>query len=306
MTDSATPRAPAATISHYALYGEHAQDDDPEFVHIEDIRTRSRLYDWRITPHTHRRMFQIVYVIEGASTVWLDNRSRPLETPCAVCIPGGVVHGFTFAPDTVGWVLTVSDLMLIDARYRRSRKLFEPLFAEARTLSFAGNPEGAALMSATLEQLHAEFHWPRFGRAAMFEWLIRVVLMAVRRQLDQAAQPDRFDRRRDLYQRFRQLLEDHYRDHWPVAAYADALALSQPRLNRLCQALGGRRASDLIQDRVILEAQRHLIYTSATVSQIAYELGFQDPAYFSRAFSRRAGMAPGKFREARLAEPFPH
>ena len=84
------------------------------------------------------------------------------------------------------------------------------------------------------------------------------------------------------------------------------LALSQARLNRLCKSFAGKGAGELIQDRLALEAQRHLIYTSASASMIAYELGFQDPAYFSRFFKRRTGMAPRRFREAKMAEPFPH
>jgi len=54
-------RPPAAEISHFVLFGEQAGDDDPEFIHIEEIRTRSSLYDWQITPHRHRRMFQFLY-----------------------------------------------------------------------------------------------------------------------------------------------------------------------------------------------------------------------------------------------------
>jgi AraC family transcriptional activator of pobA len=114
------------------------------------------------------------------------------------------------------------------------------------------------------------------------------------------------DRQRERFTRLRQLIEDHYREHWPVGAYADALAISQARLNRMCKSFAGKSAGELVQDRLALEAQRHLIYTSASTAMIAYELGFQDPAYFSRFFKRRVGMAPGRFRAAKMAEPFPH
>ena len=301
-SDAASPRIP-----HYLLYGEQRAEGDSEFVHIEDIRSRSQLYEWRITPHTHHRMFQVVHMAEGAAGVWLDQRRHTVQAPTAVCIPGGVVHGFAFEPETAGWVLTVSELLLIDARYRRSRKLFEPLFREPLILSFAEDPEAAVLIAATLGQLHREFQWPQLGRGSMFEWLIRIVLMTIRRHLEShAAGPGERGQRRELFARFRQLVEDRYREHWPVSAYADALALSQARLNRLCKSLAGKGAGELIQERLCLEAERHLIYTSASVATIAYELGFQDPAYFSRFFKRRTGLAPGRFRAARMAAPFPH
>ena len=70
-------RPPAAEISHFALFGEQAGDDDPEFIHIEEIRTRSSLYDWQITPHRHRRMFQFLYMVAGSAEVRLDQSSHP-------------------------------------------------------------------------------------------------------------------------------------------------------------------------------------------------------------------------------------
>jgi AraC family transcriptional regulator, transcriptional activator of pobA len=53
-----------------------------------------------------------------------------------------------------------------------------------------------------------------------------------------------------------------------------------------------------VHARILLEAQRQLRYTSAPVSEIAYALGFEDPAYFTRFFSQRTGQAPRAFRLA--------
>ncbi|PLX35468.1 MAG: AraC family transcriptional regulator [Hyphomicrobiales bacterium] len=297
----------SSSISRYALFGEDATRDDPDFVHIETITARSKLYDWKIGPHTHQRMFQLVYIAGGKAGVRLDQGRRTVTGPCAVTIPGGVVHGFDFEPHTQGWVLTVSELLLIDARYRRSRKLLEPIFGEAIILPFQDDPDSAVLIGAALEQIHSEFQWPRLGRSAMYEWLVRLILMTVRRQMDsRMIQPETTDRRHRLYVRFRQLVEDHYREQWPVTRYAGALALSQARLNRLCKSFTGKSAGELLQDRIALEAQRLLIYSSATSTMIAYDLGFQDPAYFSRFFKRRTGLSPKRFRQRKMAEPFPH
>jgi AraC family transcriptional activator of pobA len=58
-------------------------------------------------------------------------------------------------------------------------------------------------------------------------------------------------------------------------------------------------ANEMQQHRLLMEAQRLLIYTSASAVQIAAELGFQDPAYFSRFFKRHTGLTPLAFRQAR-------
>jgi AraC family transcriptional activator of pobA len=96
--------------------------------------------------------------------------------------------------------------------------------------------------------------------------------------------------------RFRHLIESQYTKHWPVERYARRLAVSGTSLNRLCRELAGTTAFELIQQRLALEARRRLVYAGSPVSTIAGELGFRDPAYFSRFFRRHSGLSPHEFR----------
>jgi AraC family transcriptional activator of pobA len=52
----------------------------------------------------------------------------------------------------------------------------------------------------------------------------------------------------------------------------------------------------MIRDRLVREARRNLVYTNKSIAQIAYALGFEDPAYFSRTFANATGLAPSDFR----------
>jgi len=99
----------------------------------------------------------------------------------------------------------------------------------------------------------------------------------------------------DQLRRFRHLIESRYLKHWPVERYARHLSLSETSLNRLCRRLAGSTAFDLIQQRLALEARRRLVYAASPVSGIAEELGFKDPAYFSRFFRRHSGVSPVDF-----------
>jgi AraC family transcriptional regulator, transcriptional activator of pobA len=293
----------ARAISHYALYGELLSKQDPEFVHIEDISARSLLYEWRIRPHIHKGMFQLVFLRTGRTTLWLDEIVSEVSAPCAVVVPSGVVHGFNFEPDTAGQVVTVADALVVATHDRSMREQFKTLQMKPIAIDFARDPEQFARIEATLTLMDKEFQWPQAGRAAMLEWLFRVLLLIVGRQVDlQEVQAETRGGRLDTFTRFRQLVEDQYQQHWSIADYARALAVTQPTLNRLCRLFAGKGALDLIQERLVIAARRHLIYTDASVEAIAYGLGFQDPAYFSRFFKRRTGLAPGQFRDAHQAE----
>ena len=52
----------------------------------------------------------------------------------------------------------------------------------------------------------------------------------------------------------------------------------------------------LLHARILLEAKRQLVYTPLPIAEIAYRLGFTEPAYFSRFFSQRVGMSPRRYR----------
>lgn len=288
------------SISHYALYGELFSAHDPEFVHIEDISARSLLYEWRIRPHVHNGMFQLVILRTGNVSVWLDETVSEMRAPCAVVVPSGVVHGFEFEPDTAGQVVTVADALVVAMHDRSIRKQFKNLQMTPMVVDFSRDPEQFDRIEATLTHMEKEFQWPQPGRAAMLEWLFRVLMLIIRRQVDiQEVQAEASGSRFDTFTRFRQLVEDHYQEHWSIAAYAAELAVTQQTLNRICRAFVGKAALDIVQERMLLAARRHLIYTDASVEAIAYGLGFQDPAYFSRFFKRLSGYAPGQFRQAR-------
>ena len=99
---------------------------------------------------------------------------------------------------------------------------------------------------------------------------------------------------------FRHLIEKNYRDLRLPKEYAELLYITPNHLNALCQELLGRTAGELIRERVILEAKRLLTNRALTVTEIAYELRFEDNSYFNRFFRKSTGMTPETFRKSVL------
>lgn len=286
-------------ISIYGLYGEETPEDDLRFVHIEAISTRSNLYDWQIKPHAHKGMFQLLFLNAGAAQVIVDRDLHKITAPAVICIPGNTVHGFEFMPQSEGWVLTVGDHLLTTGHDPRTQALIRPLLLGPVLLSLGESPKTVNLIGSMLDKIEAEFNLPQPGRGAMFDWMIQIILVEIgRRQQDTTPPETSRQKRHALFQKFREMLEQEYKSHWPVEDYADRLGLTPPRLNRLCRSMTGKTAGTLIQDRLTLEAQRLLIYTNATATMVAFEIGFKDPAYFSRFFKRRTGLSPVEFRTA--------
>ena len=106
---------------------------------------------------------------------------------------------------------------------------------------------------------------------------------------------------RDLIAKFRAAIERNFLQHVGVEVYCHGLGVSESQLRRACLRVTDRPPLALIHLRVLVEAERQLRYTAMSVRQVAYLLGFEDPAYFTRFFRRRAGLSPREFR--RRSEP---
>jgi AraC-like DNA-binding protein len=104
--------------------------------------------------------------------------------------------------------------------------------------------------------------------------------------------------KRTLFRSFQQLIDKHFKDIRFPKGYADLLYITRNHLNALCQDLVGRSAGELIREQIVLEANRLLTYAGMTVSEIAYDLNFQDNSYFNRFFKKQVGVTPEEFRKA--------
>jgi AraC family transcriptional activator of pobA len=236
--------------------------------------------------------------------VALDEWVQRVQGPAAIVVPPGVVHGFRFAPGTDGLVLTLSARFLVEGEFQAVGEAFRALFAAPGVLDFAPHAAPAERLHALLRELAAEFAQPGAGDTPVPGWLARAVVwrLAQARAQGEQALGERAHRHQALFTRFLLLVEQHFLEHWPLETYASRLGLSTQRLNRLTRAESGRSALELVHERLTREACRRLVYIAAPAASLAAELGFEDPAYFSRFFKRRTGVSPQQYRQQHRAQ----
>lgn len=279
------------SLPAFALYGE-AGTPGAALLHVESIAARSRLYRWEIGSHLHHGLHQVIWLHAGPVTAMLDDSRADGEGPLALAIPSGVAHAFSFSPRSDGHVLTFDPRLISedDAEQRMAGAL-QALFAAPRLWPVPAH--AAPRLHALFGQLHAEHESADPGPVT--GWLARAVLW----RLATVVRHDETPARRaaqPLYTRWVALAEAHYREHWPVTHYAAQLGLSAERLNRMVRNETGANAQALLHARLVREACRRLVHIAAPVSRIAFELGFDDAAYFSRFFRRHVGVAPAEYR----------
>ncbi|GGD25955.1 helix-turn-helix domain-containing protein [Sinisalibacter lacisalsi] len=273
-------------IESFNLFGESA--DLPDVVHCETIAARSVRHDWEFTPHRHARLHQVLLIAKGGGRGTFDGETLALAGGHLANVPIGCVHAYSFTPGTEGWVVTIPAEVL-DEGLAEGEGL-RPLLARPCVI------DGTEEIETTIKAIFAAFEARRFARA--HELRARVALLAglVARAIAGAA-PASIPAETTLQNRFEALVESHYAAHWPVAAYATRLGVTPTHLSRVMRAATGRPASATIQERIIREARRNLAYSNLSIAQVAYALGYDDPAHFSRVFRRATGLSPRQFRK---------
>lgn len=286
---------PSDAVPSFYLYGEPHQAVAPGFVHVEPLDDRSRPSGWTIRPHAHFDLVQMFAIDGGGGAMRAEDQTIGFGAPALLLIPAGVVHGFDWTSDSSGTVLTLSQSHVQDLIDRHPE--IAQVFARPCVLGLDGEAMATILTGAAM--LQRELGWSAPGHEAAVEAALLLLLITALRNLPQSSMvaPVHPGQSAGLVARYRERIGLRFRLRESVAAHADALSTSETSLRTACARIAGRSPAAMLDERAMLEARRALLYTNAPVADIGYSLGFGDPAYFSRFFTRHAGRSPRRFRE---------
>ncbi len=291
-----------AIIPAFYLYGEPQRSVAEGFVHVESLDDRSRPSEWTIQTHVHHALNHIILIAEGGGSMQAEDRAFRFLAPALLLVPAGVVHGFSWISESRGHVMTIADSYL---RHLTDRDPdLAALFARAVALGVGGSDADA--IEAMVGALRIELGWTGPGhRAAVEASLLHVMVRALRCAHLEAVRADGSTRQAMLVARLRERIEQRFRLREPVEFHARALGVSATALRLACARVGSGTPATMLDQRALLEARRLLLYSNLSVAEIAYSVGFEDPAYFSRFFARHIGQPPRTYRDARGASATP-
>jgi AraC family transcriptional activator of pobA len=256
-------------------------------------------------PHRHD-YHELLWLSDGCGEHTLDG--EPLEVrPGSVTLIGrGQVHVFQRAHGLRGAVVRFTDEVLLGSAAPAGRAVPGWLLGGrgGRTVDVPAGERSH--LDGVIRALAAEAERPADARTPELQrQLLSAVLLWFERWYDAARteRRDADDAEVQLHRRFATMLERDFARHHDAAHYADALAVPAAALSKALTQVTGRSTKEHVTDRVMLEAARLLRFTDLTVGQVAHEVGFADPLYFSRAFKRRFGASPAAYRERLRGAP---
>ena len=157
------------------------------------------------------------------------------------------------------------------------------------------------MLPAAFAALVAEARGVLPGAAAMAGLHLATLLLLLWRCTDLPRESGRRGAGATTAQRFRQLVELHYREGLRIDAFAARLGVTRAHLHDACLRATGRTPLALLHGRLLAEARARLEQTDLSVEQVGYGIGFRDPGYFNRFFKRLTGQSPGAWRRSAAA-----
>lgn len=135
-------------------------------------------------------------------------------------------------------------------------------------------------------------------RYAIVRALLEILLLQFTRFYEENPQSELHGTfyKNEVVRNFDKLIDENFREVKTVQEYSERLSLTPKNLNKICKEVLGKSASELIHERVLLEAKRLLLYAGCSMQEIVNELHFNDTSYFVKYFKKYTGHTPERFR----------
>lgn len=282
----------------YKIQEFKAKAGQEEYLYLSTLADHLQEHLFIREPHKHN-FYIIIYFTRGSGTHTIDFQRYEVQPGLAFFMIPGQVHSWELSEDADGFVVFFSSEYYF-REYPHGRLSHFPFFNALIPQPVLAVPqEEAQQLHYTWQRLQQEYLGQQYLRDQMLSRYLDVLLIQLTRiHQTQHKVIETVGGELSLLQALENLIEQHYRAHLPVTFYAEQLNITPKHLNEVCKRSLGKTTGRLIQERLVLEAQRLLVHSQLTSTQIATELGFFDNTYFFRFFKKHTGLTPEQFRNA--------
>lgn len=289
---------PARTLKPlvYGLYGERDQLL-PDFLHIETIEFRTTLNQNLIQDHIHLNLFQVFILQQGIIEFTLNKNVRTVEGPIIILVPENTSHGMKVIKKAIGKVITLSSELM--ETYFDINPIARLTYGSSIVLTPDSEDSDFINILRFSSIVLKEFEAESIEKRTILQGLSKILLSLIYRISCKHSETIKTsEKHQSIY--FNQFLKSIKLSNNPakkVTDYSAELGITPSHLNRTCNAVTGNSALQLIHAFFIREAEKKLFGNDLPISEIAYLLNFEDPAYFSRFFKKHTGLSPREYKK---------
>lgn len=271
---------------------EHIHNHGFDIIVLEEL-----VHEFEFTNAPHRHDFyDILFITEGTGTHTIDFVTYEVK-PCSIFfLTPGQVHSWDLSSDIKGYTIFFTpEFYLMDCN---KKKLLDfPFFHSINNrpclyLDCLVDP----VIKQTISEIFNENKQTELGRDNIVRAYLDVLLTKLSRHYFDNTNLEKSNKITYRVRELESLIDGNFREIRSVKEYASRMNISAKHLNDICKKALNKTVSNLIQERVMLEAKRLLLHSDLTVSQIADQLKFFDKSHFVRFFKKQANQSPELFR----------
>ncbi len=279
------------------LYGDNHSSFISDFFHFETLEHRSKMYSWEINEHLHTELFQIFIFKSGNGILLSDKNKIIITSPSVIIVPASTMHGFSFENNIIGDVLTFSDSYLENI-LKNTPNLYIKLNI-IKQFSFADDTNDFNEIHHLINNIKNEIQYDNFEKPLALQCNFQLLFLKLfrKRTITEKFELKTTNKTLQYFQQYQKLIKQSLNNPLTIEEYANKIGITQMHLNRVCHTIVNESALKVVQSYLIAEAKKYLLNTSYSISEIAYFLNFNYPAYFCRLFKKTVGVSPSEFRK---------
>lgn len=264
----------------------------PIEIEVKDLRFVKELPKLLGQPHK-ATFYQIIWITEGEATFRIDFRDITVKSNEILVISAGQVCKFDTKSDYSGKIIlftgTFFTITELDSNFLYTSEILNPVSLN-KTVPIC--PQLAGNLTALLD---GELKHPvdKF-QTGIAQSLLRILLFETERQLAANYSP----LTNNIGRKFYNVVEEYFKENRNAEFYVNLLGVNEKNLSKEVKALTGKTPKIYIDLRTILEAKRLLSYSSLTIKEVGFELGFDEPTNFNKYFRKHTGVTPVQFRDS--------
>lgn len=248
-----------------------------------------------LTEKPHRHDFEeLIIGFEGAVEHFIDFKTTKIEAPFVIFVTKGKIHQ-AFPKAKNGkcsmWVINFKSEFIADMIYH-----LYSLFHNRANIQI-DEAKNIARLVVLSKMIKEELYQENTDYAILSKILQTIFAMIEPEVLKFKPKINKQKPKYDVFIAFLNLLEKNYSSTKSVSFYAKKLCMTPRNLNLICNKIYQQSVSEIITNRKLMEAKNLLINTSKSISEIAFEVGYNETSYFSNVFKKKSGYSPSEFRE---------
>lgn len=242
----------------------------------------------------HRHNFYFLLAFEnGVGTHEIDFVNYEISNNMVFLVRPSQVHRLAIKQKSKGFILQFEK----DAFTTQGNNFDKHLQTVFHQNTFPLNQEEFIGFKQSLEMIYKECTLRESNYTKIISAHLDILITLLSRRLETKSNNIENNFAQQKLLEFKGLLDTHIAKLKSVEKYANMLNLTTYQLNSTTKKLLGKTPSEMINECLILEAQRQLLATTNQVSQIAFDLGYEDASYFIRFFKKQTGNTPDAFRK---------